>query len=405
MTFFARIKRLIAQIALTIVYGKAIIIGKIFRRLYRKKSRSNTIVINATFHNPNWFFAHIEPLARANYGKVVLVTDEEIAQVPNLIYECPPKWLSKVLTRAGSKALWTLIKGFKYKGDVFVGYHIFPSAVTALMCSRILGAKCVYQVTAGELELEGGGWNAENPLMTMLQAPSPWIEKMALGLTRQFDLVVVRGSKAQRFIREGGYYGPIEIITGSIELPDEPAVDKTIDLITVGRLTEYKRPDLFVELVARLRDAYPSIKAVMVGDGPDRPMLEKKIAELNIADNIELLGQRKDVMSLLAQSKIFVLTSRWEGVSIAMLEAMAMGLVPVVSNVGDLADFAENDVSGYVVELADTDSYVKYISLLLGDEKLFSKLSQAASERVLARAERNVLATRWKRVFTELTEV
>lgn len=396
------VKRVVATVALSLIYLFAIVIGKLFGWLMKPKSSSNAVIINATFHNPNWFFAHIEPLARANYGPVVLITDEIIAEVPNLTYECPPKWLSTLATRAGAKFIWTLIKGIQYKGDIFVGYHIFPSAVTALICSRLLRARCVYQVTAGELELEGGGWNAENPLMRMLQKPSKWVERMALGLTRQFDLVVVRGSRAKRFIREGGRAGPIEIITGSVELPDITPTRATYDVITVGRLAEYKRPDLFVDMIAQLVKTHPNVKAAMVGEGPDRAALESQIDRLGIRSNITLLGQRKDVMDLFSESKVFVLTSRWEGVSIAMLESMGMGLVPVVSRVGDLSDFAENDVTGYVVDFGDIDAYAQRIATLLDDDALFNTLSTAASERVLARAERGALSARWFNVMTTL---
>jgi len=399
----ALLLRNLARVVLFLIYSIAVVISLVTKRLYRKKTHSGRIIINATFHNPNWFYAHIEPVARANYGEVILVTDEVIAEIPNLVYKCPPKWLSAIFTRAGAKAIWVFLMGCKYPADLFMGYHIFPSAITALICGRLLGAKCAYQVTAGELELEGGGWNAENKLMTSLLTPSALIEKMALSVTNQFDLVVVRGSNAKQFILKGGYQARLEVITGSVELPElDDDTTKDIDIIFVGRLAEYKRPEIFVDVIHQLTNQFPAINAVMVGDGPDRDQLESKIQQLGLNDNLDLLGQRGDVMTLLGRSKIFVLTSRWEGVSIAMLEAMGLGLVPVVSKVGDLADFAINDSTGYTIEHVVADNYSEVIGELLSSPEKYDRLSAAARQLILDKAERNRLAKRWAEVITTL---
>ena len=164
-------KRAVATIALTIVYGFAVLVSVVLRG-FRRRRHTGRIIVNGTFHNPNWFHAHITPLVQCGFGEVILVCDEPVADLPNLTYRCPPAWASRLFSRAGAKALWTLWQGIRHPADIFVGYHIFPSAVTALVCGRLTGARVVYQVTAGPLELEGGGWNAENKLMTALGRPS-----------------------------------------------------------------------------------------------------------------------------------------------------------------------------------------------------------------------------------------
>ena len=70
--------------------------------------------------------------------------------------------------------------------------------------------------------------------------------------------------------------------------------------------------------------------------------------------------------SILIRSKIFVLTSRTEGLSIAMAEAMASGVVPVVANVGDLADLVVDGVTGFLVTLDNVPEFVQRAALLLG---------------------------------------
>ena len=156
------VKRLVAVLLLSIAYSTGIFFSRILKKLRSRRALRKRIIINGTFHNPNWFFAHIEPIANSNYGEVILVCDEPIQELPNLKYSCPPPWLGKLISRALAKFIYTLANGIRYPADIYVGYHIFPSALTAIICARLLGAKCCYQVTSGQLELEGGGWNSEN---------------------------------------------------------------------------------------------------------------------------------------------------------------------------------------------------------------------------------------------------
>lgn len=397
------LRRTFSIITLTIVYGLSIIWAKFFGFIIPKRSTKKRIIINGTFHNPNWFFAHIETIVRSGYGEVILVTDEPIAELDNLIYVCPPQWANRLFSRAGSKFIWTLMTGFRFPADVYVGYHIFPSAITALICARLYGAKVVYQVTSGPLELEGGGWHAENSLLVGLGRPSKWIETLALIVTNSFDMAVVRGSRAKSFLLKNGYSHSLETITGSVEVKESNASEsRDIDIVFVGRLTEYKRPDRFLQVVGQVVDRLPECKVLIIGDGPDRASLENLAKEMGVSDNIQFLGQIKEVPKMVSRAKIFVLTSRWEGVSIAMLEAMCMGVVPVVSDVGDLGDFAENNVTGFTVSENNVSGFAEHIIDILLDPTQLNRLSNASRTRAVQACERNVLAARWCEVIEKL---
>jgi len=401
----AMFSRIISISSLTLLYSFAIICNIISRRLPRTRPViKRCIVINCTFFNPNWFFAHIEPIVRSGYGKVILICDEPIAELPGLRYFCPPSWAAKIFSRAGAKFLWTFGFGLRYGADLFMGYHIFPSAITALICARLLGAKAAYQVTSGALELEGGGWHAENRLLSALGHQSLWIERLAFSVTRSFDLLVVRGNMAKQFIRErAGYRHHLEIITGSVDICDEFMKEfRDIDVIFVGRLTECKRPDRLIEALAIVAKIHPTLNAVFVGDGPDRIDLKLQTDRLGITDHVTFLGQRSDVPELLGRTRVFVLTSRSESVSIAMLEAMAFGVVPVVSDVGDLRTYVEDNVTGYILSGEDIAGFSKRISQLLQDEPLRTRLAQNARNFVTARCGRRKLTQRWAQILLTL---
>ena len=217
-----RMRRFVATCLLTLVYSVAswyAIFARFLSR--RRKNYSGYVMLIGTFHNPNWVRAHLIPILHANDGKVLVVCDEPVEPLEGLRSVCPPNLMSKLLSRAVAKFIWAIIFGIRYRPDVVMGYHIFPGAVSALVVGRSINAVVGYQVTAGQLELEGGGWHSENVLLTMLNHASLAVEKSALRLVRQFDEVIVRGSRAKNYLFENGVANSIRTITGSVAIPDE----------------------------------------------------------------------------------------------------------------------------------------------------------------------------------------
>ena len=111
---------------------------------------------------------------------------------------------------------------------------------------------------------------------------------------------------------------------------------KTLTVGLVARFRPQKRVDRWVEAAAALHKKNSNIKFIMVGDGPDDEMLRQKIADLNLKDVIQLTGMLSDTYHAYKQIDIFLLTSDFEGLPLALLEAMSCGCVPVVSNVGGI---------------------------------------------------------------------
>jgi len=396
--------KVIARIALTIAYSLAIVIAGLFRLVMpKRKPSSGRILAIGTFHNPNWFTAHIPPLANSGIKEIIVVGDGYMQQVPNVRMVIPNPIVAKILTRSVAKFIWGFACAIKYKPDLYMGYAIFPAATWALLLARMFGRPCCFQLTSGKLELEGGGNRAENRLLSSLKTPSPLVERLAFSLTRQFDLMIVRGSQADDYVRKLGYTGPIATITGSVRIPEtvQDQTDRDIDMIYVARLTRRKRPDRYIEVVRRVAAENPGVRAVVVGDGPEFEPVQQQVAEAGLQDNVELLGLRHDVPDLVARSKLFVLTSRWEGLSIALLEAMSAGAVPVASNVGDLADVVRNGQTGYLFGEDDIDSFASTVIDLLSDDGTRSSLSGAARQAVIDKSGIDAVTGQWHEVLRD----
>jgi glycosyltransferase involved in cell wall biosynthesis len=159
-----------------------------------------------------------------------------------------------------------------------------------------------------------------------------------------------------------------------------PARARTI--VMVGRLTKQKGHHFMIESMASLAAQYPDLHLLLVGDGELRDELQMQVAELGLHDRVRFLGNRHDVPVLLAASDIFVLPSLWEGLSMALLEAMASGLPVVASAVSGSVQAVLPGETGLLVPAGDVPELTKAISQLLDDPVRAQAMGVAAKRRV-----------------------
>ena len=131
-------------------------------------------------------------------------------------------------------------------------------------------------------------------------------------------------------------------------------------------------------------------------DGPLKTELERIVGRQDAGPGVTFCGRTNEVKGIMDRTKTFVLTSRSEALSIAMAEAMAAGAIPVVADVGELADFVEDGKNGFLVPPNRIDVYADRVQSILEDEALRSRLSRAASESARRYYGTQVVAERWK---------
>ena len=147
---------------------------------------------------------------------------------------------------------------------------------------------------------------------------------------------------------------------------------------TVARLNPVKRLDVLLRAAASLDDVH----IVIVGDGPERARLASLAQDLNVADRATFAGRQDNVPEWLAALDIFVLTSDWEGMPNAVLEAMAAGLPVVATAVGGTPEVVVDGVTGLLVPPRDPDALARAIVRLLRDPQLRQDMGRAGRERV-----------------------
>ena len=167
----------------------------------------------------------------------------------------------------------------------------------------------------------------------------------------------------------------------------------------VGRLVPLKNQRLMIESLPALLRAHPSLRLVMIGDGPLEPVLRAQAASLKVAEHIAFLGQRSDVADLLPAFDIFALPSLTEGLSIALLEACATGLAVVATRVGGNPEIIRDGQTGLLVPVDDGDALRDALASLLDDPTLRTRLGANACEWVAAHASIDALCSTYDRFY------
>ncbi len=156
---------------------------------------------------------------------------------------------------------------------------------------------------------------------------------------------------------------------------DEPVVG------TVGNLTTKKDHETLLRAIALAREDVPAIRLVLIGSGPLDAEIRRHTAALGLADSVILTGSRDDVPDLLPAFDVFALSSRFEGLPIALLEAMATGLACVATTVGGIPEVIGDGRDGVLVGPADPAALAGALVSLLDEPERREQLGRNAATR------------------------
>jgi glycosyltransferase involved in cell wall biosynthesis len=153
-------------------------------------------------------------------------------------------------------------------------------------------------------------------------------------------------------------------------------------VVTIARLSPEKDIANLIRTAAIVAGAEPGFRLEIAGDGPCRVDLEALIDGLGLKDRVRLLGQVRDVRSLLGRASLFVLPSVSEGVSLTLLEAMARGLAVVATRVGGNPEVVVDGDTGQLVPARNPDALADAMLALLRDPERSRRMGLAGRRRV-----------------------
>jgi glycosyltransferase involved in cell wall biosynthesis len=164
------------------------------------------------------------------------------------------------------------------------------------------------------------------------------------------------------------------------------SADEPFRLIYIGRLAAGKGLAETIEALALARGNGVAANLVIVGHGPAEAGLRKRVRELGLEREVRFAGRAvgEDKVLLLSQSDALCLASHSEGLPYALLEAMAAGVVPIVTRVGGIPDVVEEGVHGAFVPVGDADAIARAIETLAHDRAALARMSAACRKRIAA---------------------
>lgn len=157
-----------------------------------------------------------------------------------------------------------------------------------------------------------------------------------------------------------------------------------VRLLATGRLVWKKGFDYLLTALARLARRGIEFRAEILGDGPLRSYLRYSIEDLGLENHVTLAGavSSSEVLSRMQSTDVFVLSSVEEGISNAVLEAMATGIPIVTTNAGGMDEAVSDGVEGYVVEVRDVPALEDKLERVIVDRELRIKMGRAARHRI-----------------------
>lgn len=161
----------------------------------------------------------------------------------------------------------------------------------------------------------------------------------------------------------------------NLDLPMDSAV-----VVNVSKLSPQKDHKTFLEMARLVLQRVPSVYFLAVGEGTQKKSLERLTIDMGISDKVHFLGWVSSVAEVLAAADVFVLSSLWEGLPAAPIEAMAIGLPVVATAVSGTPEIVAHEKTGYLCKPADPVSMASFVTKLLSDPDLRSSMGNAAKQ-------------------------
>ena len=338
--------------------------------------------------NPNQLRAHLEPITDLSHiERVTLVADVPAPPMPKLRTVVPPSLLTRLLGRAGGKFVVTLVLAVRERPSWVLGYNLVPHGLTAVAVGLVSRRRSLIHLIGGPREWVGGGWKSDNKVLGRLTRPVRVLERLLLLGIRHADAVAVMGTHARReLIASGCLPDRVRVVPASVDVGRfsvARAARPRYDVVCVSQLIPRKRLHDLLAAAAQLAVDRPELRVAIAGVGPLEEALRAEARRLGVEPVVEFLGYVADVERLYADSAVFALPSRSEGLSIAVCEAMAAGVAVVATDVGETRDAVVPGVNGELFAVGDVNALAGHIASILDDDARRERMGRAARATIL----------------------
>jgi glycosyltransferase involved in cell wall biosynthesis len=326
--------------------------------------------------------------------------------------QCSGYWVERIPQRGPGKlkaisfmagAMAALIRR-RREYQILHAHLAFAPAIVAAIIGRLLGKRVIVKF---------GNSGPYGDVQTSLATRRGRL-KLAL-LRRWVDISIALSAEMESELLAAGFARDrvLRMVNGIDTHEFQPAADraaakdrlglagKTVALF-VGRLAPQKALPVLLEAFQSAVAACPDLHLVLAGDGPDRTALERQAAELGLAPHVTFTGNVTNVKGLLGAADMFVLSSEVEGISNALLEAMASGLACVATAVGGTPEVLDHGQCGVLLPPRRADLLSEALISLARSPAEVTRLGAQARARILAHYAFEVVDNQYRALYERL---
>lgn len=339
----------------------------------------------------------VRALAQAGVDiRVYCLTRGEFYESVLQAFGLQPRWIGQLSSPLARLASLTLALR-EFQPHIVQSAHFFTNlyvAVSARIC-RALAIGAIRNDTLLELDAHPvwGKWLLRLPPVLLANSYTAKRNAQAVGIGEEQVAVL------PNVIDIGAFDSQIHAHSNDAGSFRHPTA------AVVARLEPEKRLDRFLSALALTRQEIATYNGIIIGDGPERPRLERAAADLGLLPHgVRFLGRRSDVPALLSQAHMLLLTSDHEGFPNVILEAMAARLPVVTTPAGDAGTTVLHELTGYVVPFDDVVGLANYMVSLGRSPELCGSLGRAGRQQLEQSYSFEGLADRLLSIYQLLAE-
>ncbi len=178
--------------------------------------------------------------------------------------------------------------------------------------------------------------------------------------------------------------------------------DDAITLIHVSNFRPVKRVEDLVYSMCVLTKEVPTARLILVGDGPDRHMVERLIDKLDLRKNIRMMGYRNDIPEILRCADALVMSSETESAPLTILEAMSIGLPIIASKVGGIPEQVKDGHNGFLVPVKRPGAIAEAAAKLNSDTELQTRMGENSRKMVLEKFTVDKVLDQYMKVYESI---
>lgn len=285
-----------------------------------------------------------------------------------------------------AKRLWWL-RGYVMRSETDVCIAFTEGVYCATICS-LLGTK-IPVIASERLDPSAMSWQ-RNLLKKIFLPRADWL--------------VVQTEHIKRFFK-GNMARKTSIILNPVndQVFHITPCEKENTIISVARLFPQKSQHVLIEAFAQVSNRFPDWKLVIYGEGPRRKSLQLIIERLQLTGRVLLPGRTEKVIDKLNQAKIFALSSEYEGLSNAMLEAVCVGLPIVSTRVSGTDELVQDGVNGYVVDTGNVKAIAQALERLMENGQMIEQFGNE-SKRLAEQFRLDTIVHEWLRLIKQVVK-